>query len=362
MTDKPTISDVAEKADVAESTVSLALNDKPHVSPETRQKVFEAARELDYRPDKAAKNLATGNSDTIGLLIPIELKGVFSSTTEFFQKMISGMHRATREMGMTLSLQIVESEEEANERIKHAAHTGSVSGSVITHPTTDTAYLDTIRKYDYPAVFLGDPVENVPYVDNDNLNVSRVATEHLINHGHERIAMLSGPSHLTVSRNRTLGYRSALEEAGIEFHEELVWETKLHEQSAYETVMEKASDSSFSAMYVSIEVQSVGAIRALRELNMAVPDDVALVVVGESELAKHLSPPITTVDLNTEKLGYLSAKKLINLVREKEDQPQLVVPAELRVRESCGCGNTANENNNSENKGGGNTGVNLNSS
>lgn len=355
MTDKPTISDVAEKADVAESTVSLALNDKPHVSPETRRKVFEAARELDYRPHKAAKSLATGNSETIGLLIPIELKGVFSSTTEFFQKMISGMHRASREMGMTLSLQIVESEREANERIKYAARTGSVSGSVITHPTTDTAYLDVIREYNYPVVFLGDPVDNAPYVDNDNLNVSRVATEHLINHGHERIAMLSGPSNLTVSRNRTLGYRSALEEAGIPFREELVWETELHEQSAYEKVMTKAPDRSFSAMYVSIEVQSVGAIRALRELNMEVPDDVALVVVGESELAKHLSTPITTVDLNTEELGYLSAKKLINIVRGKENQPQLVVPAELMIRESCGCGATERK----HDKGGGSAGLSL---
>jgi LacI family transcriptional regulator len=354
MSDKPTISDVAKKAGVAESTVSLALNDKPNVRDETKQKVFEAAQELDYRPHKAAKSLATGKSDTIGLLIPIELKGVFSSTTEFFQKMISGMHRAAREMDMTLSLQIVESEEEANERIKYAARTGNVSGSVITHPTTEKSYLNAIREYDYPAVFLGDPVENSPYVDNDNLNVSRVATEHLINHGHERIVMLSGPSHLTVSRNRTLGYRSALEEAGIPFREDLVWETELHEQSAYETVMKKASEYSFSAMYVSIEVQSVGAIRALRELGMEVPEDVALVVVGESELAKHLSTPITTVDLNTEKLGYLSAKKLIKLVKGKEDQPQLVVPADLRIRESCGCGK-----NNEKNKRGDRTGMDL---
>ncbi|MFP4136083.1 MAG: LacI family DNA-binding transcriptional regulator [Candidatus Acetothermia bacterium] len=354
MSNKPTISDVAERAGVAESTVSLALNDKPHVSSETRQKVFKAARELDYRPHKAAKSLATGNSETIGLLIPIELKGVFSSTTEFFQKMISGMHQATREMDMSLSLQIVESEEEANDRIKYAARTGGVSGSVITHPTTDTAYLDVIREYDYPAVFLGDPVESVPYVDNDNLNVSRLATEHLLEHGHERIAMLSGPSHLTVSRNRTLGYRSALEEAGIPFREELVWETELHEQSAYETVMAKAPECSFSAMYVSIEVQTAGAIRALRELNKAVPKDVALVVVGESELAKHLSTPITTVDLNTEKLGYLSAKKLINLVRAEENQPQLVVPAKLIIRQSCGCGRSGGEN-----KRGDKTGIDL---
>jgi len=339
MADRPTIDDVAEKAGVAASTVSLALNNKPHVSQKTREKVLEAARELEYHPNTAARSLATGRSKTIGLLIPIDLKSVFSST-EFFQKMISGMHRGAGEMGMTLSLQIVESEEEAIERIEYAARTETVSGSVITHPSNSMPYLDVIHEFDYPVVFLGDPVENEPYVDNDNLNVSRMATEHLIGHGHEKIAMLTGPEKFTVSRNRTLGYRSALEEAGISFNGSLVWESELNEQSAYETVMARAPNNQFTAMYISVEVQAVGAMRALRELNMEVPDDVALVVVGESELAKHLSSPLTTVDLNTEKLGYLSAKKLIKIIKCEEEEPQLIVPADLRIRESCGCKTT----------------------
>ena len=339
MSKEPTIDDVAEKAGVAASTVSLALNNKPNVSSETRDKVLEAARELDYHPHTAAKNLATGRSETIGLLIPIDLKSVFSST-EFFQKMISGMHRAAGEMNMSLSLQIVESEAEAIERIKYAARSRSVSGSVITHPTTEMPYLEVIRKYDYPVVFLGDPVENLPYVDNDNLDVSRMATEHLLEHGHRKIAMLSGPDEFTVSRNRVLGYRSALEAAEIQFRKELVWESKLNEQSAYETVKRLAPEHDFTAMYVSVEVQAMGALRALRELDLTVPDDVALVVVGESELAKHLSSPLTTVDLNTEELGYLSAKKLIKLINKEEDLPQLIVPVELKIRKSCGCEKT----------------------
>lgn len=341
MSDKATIEDVAQKAGVAPSTVSLAINGKPHVSPETRKAVIKAARDLNYQPHSAAKSLATGQSETIGLLIPIELKSVFSST-EFFQKMISGMHRAAGEMNMTLSLQIVESEDEAIERIKYAARSDSVSGSVITHPTSSMPYLEVIREYDYSVVFLGDPVENVPYVDNDNIKVSRLATEHLISHGHEKIAMLSGPGRFTVSRNRLMGYRSALEETGLPFREELVWESDLNEQSAYETVLNNAPTEDFSAMYVSVEVQGVGALRALRELSLKVPDDVALVVVGESELSKHLASPLTTVDLNTERLGYLSAKKLIRIVKGKEEEPQLIVPADLKIRESCGCKQSQN--------------------
>ena len=336
MSDKVTIADVAEKAGVAPSTVSLALNDKPHVSPQTKKDVLKAARELDYHPHSAAKSLATGQSETIGLLIPIELKSVFSST-EFFQKMLSGMHRAAGEMGMTLSLQIVESEEEAIERIKYAARTNSVSGSVITHPTTSMPYLDILKEYNYSTVFLGDPVENLPYVDNDNIDVGRMATDHLLDHGHEKIAMLSGPGKFTVSRNRLMGYRSALENRGIDFDKDLVWESDLNEQSAYEKVLDEATEYEFSAMFVSVEVQAVGALRALRELDITVPEDVALVVVGESELSKHLSSPLTTVDLNTEQLGYLSAKKLIRIVKGEEKEPQLIVPADLKIRESCGC-------------------------
>ncbi len=336
MSEKVTIEDVAEKAGVAPSTVSLAINDKPNVSPETKKKVLTAARELDYQPHTAAKRLATGQSETIGLIIPIELKSVFSST-EFFQKMISGMHKAAAEMGMTLSLQIVESEKEAIERIKYAARSGSVSGSVITHPTTAMPYMDVINKHDYSVVFLGDPLKGAHYVDNDNIKVGKSATQHLLNHGHERIAMLASPGNFTVSRNRLMGYRSALEDNGIRFDADLVWESNLNEQSAYETVLANAPEYEFSAIFVSVEVQTMGTLRALRELELTVPDDIALVVVGESELAKHLAPPLTTVDLNTERLGYLSSKKLINIINGKEKDPQLIVPTDLKVRESCGC-------------------------
>ncbi len=336
MEDKPTIEDVAEEAGVAASTVSLALNEKPHVSPETRKKVLQAARKLDYRPHTAAQSLATGNSDTISLVVPIELKSVFSST-EFFQKMISGMHRATKETGKSLSLQIVESEEEAVERIREVSQTGSVSGSIVTHPTVEMPYLEPIRKYDFPTVFLGDPVEELPYVDNDNIEVSQLATDHLLEHGYQKVAMLSGPENLTVSRNRLTGYRSALEASDISFEEELVWESELHEQSAYEVVLEEAPKHEFSALYVSVEVQGIGALRALRELDLEVPADVALVVAGDSEMAKHLSPSLTTVDLNTESLGYLSAKKLVRMIEGEEELPQLIVPADLKRRESCGC-------------------------
>ncbi len=340
MADGTTIEDVAEVAGVAVSTVSLALNEKPHVSDETRKKVLEAVRKLDYRPHTAAQRLASGNANTISLIAPIALDNVFSAT-EFFQKMISGMHDATREMGKSLSLQIVESEEEAIERIEEVARTSSVSGSIVTHPTVDMPYLDVIREYDFPIVFQGDPVENLPYVDNDNVKVSQMATDHLVEHDHERIAMLSGPGNLTVSRNRLIGYKSSLEKAGIPYVEELVWETGLNEQSAYETVLTKAPEHEFSAIYVSVEVQGIGALRALRELGLSVPEDVALVVAGDSETAKHLSPSLTSVKLNTKQLGYLSAKKLESLIRGEEELPQFIVPSDLKLRESCGCNSRA---------------------
>lgn len=340
MRDNTTIEDVAEEAGVAVSTVSLALNKKQHVTPETRKKVYKAAKKLDYQPHTPAQTLASGYSNTISLVVPIPLRSIFSST-DFYLKMLSGMHRAARETDRSLSLQIVESEEEAIERIKEVARAGRVSGSIVTHPTVDMPYLEVIEEHDFPIVFQGDPVEDLPYVDNDNVRVSEMAMDHLIDHGHEKIAMLSGPEHLTVSRNRLSGYRYSLEKAGITFEEKLVWESELSEQAAYETVLDKATDVEFSAIYVSVEVQGIGTLRALRELDLRVPEDVAVVVAGESETAKHVSPSLTTVNLNTERLGYLSAKKLVNVIEGEEELPQKLVQVDLKIRESCGCNSRA---------------------
>ena len=331
-----TIKDVAKKAGVATSTASMALNNKPSISSETKEIVIKAAQELGYHPTAAARALVQGKPSNLGLLIPVRVDSHFFSTG-FFQKLISGMNRAAKEGGNIISLQVVESREETLDQITKAYKTKNISGSIITHPTKEMPYLDAIEELHYPVVFLGKPPRDFPYVDNDNFEVAKQATKHLIDHGHERIGFLGGPGDLIASGEREQGFRAALEEAEIEVAPDYILHSRHAEQYAYREIMNQGEKLEFSAICISVEEQMAGVHRALRDLNLAIPDDVALVTIGDSHLAKHINPTMTSLDLHTEQLGYLAAKKLNKLITGQEVETREIIEAQLIKRQSCCC-------------------------
>lgn len=331
-----TIKDVADKAGVATSTASMALNNKPTISSETKEIVIQAAQQLGYHPTAAARALVDGKPSNLGLLIPVKVDNLFFSTG-FFQKLISGMSRATKEAGNLISLQVVESREETAEQITRAQRSKNVSGSIITHPTKEMPYLDVIEEYDYPTVFLGEPPREFPYVDNDNFNAAKTATGHLIEHGHEKIGFLGGPNYLIASEERERGYRTALESAGIKVDPEYIWNSQHTEQSAYREIMKMGRKLDFTAICISVEEQMPGVYRALRDLELSIPDEVALITLGDSQLARHINPSMTVLDLHTEKLGYLAAKKLNRIIDGKSESTERRVETDLIKRSSCGC-------------------------
>ncbi|MFW6070945.1 MAG: LacI family DNA-binding transcriptional regulator [Candidatus Bipolaricaulota bacterium] len=334
--DNVTIKDVAKEAGVATSTASMALNNKPTISTRTKETVLEAAQKLGYHPTAAARALVDGKPSNLGLLIPVKVDNLFFSTG-FFQKLISGMSKATKEAGNIISLQVVETREETAEQITRAWKTKNISGSIITHPTTEMPYLDVIEEYDYPVVFLGEPPRDFPYVDNDNFNAAKTATGHLIEHEHEKIGFLGGPDDLIASGARERGYRTAMESAGIKVQHEYIWSAEHTEQSAYQEVMKRGEQLDFTAICISVEEQMPGVYRALRDLELSIPDDVALITLGDSQLARHINPPMTVLDLHTEKLGYLAAKKLNQAINGKQETTRRKVETDLITRSSCGC-------------------------
>ncbi|MBS3788191.1 LacI family DNA-binding transcriptional regulator, partial [Candidatus Bipolaricaulota bacterium] len=288
-----TIKDVADKAGVAVSTASMALNDKPTISSDTKQIVLKVASDLGYHPTAAARALVDGKSNNLGLLIPVKVDSLFFSTS-FFQKLIAGMNKAANEAGNMISLQVVESRDETKRVVTEAHRTKNVSGSIITHPTKEMPYLDVIEEFNYPVVFLGEPPRDFPYVDNDNYQVAKLATEHMIEHGHNKIVFLSGPEELIASEARERGYKAALDQKDIEVKEKLIWRSRHDERKAYQEVMNQATNHDFSAICISVEEQMAGVYRALRDLDKSSPEDVALITIGDSQLAEHMNPGITT--------------------------------------------------------------------
>lgn len=331
-----TIIDVADKAGVAVSTASMAFNNKPSISTKTRKVVLQAAEDLGYHPTAAARALVDGQPNNIGLLVPTRIEDVFFSTG-FFNKLISGMNRAAKETGNLISLQIVDSQREIPDIIKKANRTKNLSGSIITHPRVDMPYINTLTKCHYRVVFLGNPLQDFPFVDNDNVDVARLATTHMIDHGHERIAFLGGPDNLTASRTRKQGYQKALTDAGIAIDANLIWEAKHSEQDAYNTVMKNAPRVEFTAICISVEVQMGGVQRALTDLGFDIPENVALITIGDSHLAEYMEPHMTAVDLHTEQLGYWATKKLNQLIQGEDVCQKKIIGADLIIRRSCGC-------------------------
>ena len=332
----PTIRDVAKHAGVSVSTASLALNGKPGVSSETRARVLKAALELDYHPHAVAKNLADGRTRTIGLINPITIEHLFSSSG-FFMRLIQGMHQAAGEYDYSVFLLISETEEEALERMRKALQRRSGDGLVITNPSLASPYLQLLEGRRIPYVFVGRPPRSdALYVDNDNVEIGRLGTQHLIELGHRRIVFLSGPARFTHCQDRLLGYQAALRGAGIEFSEELVWYVEQSEEAVYRTVREKASRHNLSAIFATSGIHAVGAVRALRDMGLSVPEDVAVVCVEDTELTRYFIPPLTAVDLHSYWLGYWAAKLLIRSIEGEDPGRPILIPGELVVRASSG--------------------------
>jgi len=343
-----TIRDVAKRAGVSVSTASLALNGKPLVSDETRQKVLKAAEELNYHPNAVAKSLADGRTRTLALFIPVTLEHLFSSAG-FFGGLLKGMHRAALEQGYHISLHVVESEDEAAEQIRGLIRSGRSDGLIITNPTVQPPYLSELREVDLPVVFIGRPLDkNFPYVDNDNVEVGRLGVRHLIESGHERIVFLNGPSRFTFSLDRLEGYRRELVAAGLAYDEALVWSSSLTEEHAYTTVLSALEAGlEFTALFATSDIQAVGALRALREVGLAVPEDVAVLAVNNTALTRYYAPPIAAIDLHEAQLGYKSVQLLFQELhdRNKGTRPAPIegttrsatVPCTLVPRPSCGC-------------------------
>ena len=306
------------------------------MSSETRAKVLKAALELNYQPHAAAKNLADGRTRTIGLINPITIEHLFSSSG-FFMRLIQGMHQAAAEYDYSVFLLVSETEEEVLERMRKALQRRSLDGLVITNPSLASPYLKLLEGRHIPYVFVGRPPrDGALYVDNDNVAIGRLGTQHLIGLGHRRIVFLSGPSRFTHCQDRLLGYQAALREAGIGFSEELVWYVEQSEEAVYRTVLEKAPRHAFSAIFATSGIHAVGAIRALRDLGLSVPEDVAVVCVEDTELTRYFIPPLTAIDLHSYWLGYWAAKLLIRSIEGEDPGRPILIPGELVVRASSG--------------------------
>ena len=324
-----TIRDVAERADVSVASVSRVLNGAGPVTEATRNKVLKAAAALQYVPHSGARSLSTSKTQTIGVILP-DLYG------EFFSELIRGMDLAARSLGYHL---IVSSSHDDAEEASAAIRSmrGRVDGLIVLSPHLDAANLAAGLAGRTPILLMnGAGGENRASIVVDNHGGAVQAVEHLIATGRRRIAHISGPTGNLEAETRLAGYMQAMARAGLPTTVVEGAFTQASGQAAGAALA--AGDTRPDAVFAGNDNMAVGAMLALQDAGLRVPEDVAIVGFDDVPLASLVRPALTTLRINIAETGRSALERLVRMITAAgeavADTACEVVRPELVVRPS----------------------------
>jgi LacI family transcriptional regulator len=330
--------DVAKRARVSRTTVSFVLNEVPGVSisEATRQRVRDAAKALNYFPNAAARRLVSGKSNTLGLILSQSPEQVFADA--FLPQVILGVEQAAMEQGYHVLLKPVSPEDPSGyTRLIKESH---VDGILLSGPRQGDHEIYRLHREGVPIMLMGQlPDTDIPFVDVNAAAGAETAANHLIACGHRRIALITNaPLSYTSAQQRRSGYITALTKAGIPVETSLIKEGAYTPASGFRAMQELLeSQSRPTAVFIASDVVAIGALLAIKNAGLHVPQDLAVVGFDDIPLAEYLDPPLTTIRLPAYGLGWAAGERLIRLIRgEGLDQHDVLVESELIVRASSG--------------------------
>jgi LacI family transcriptional regulator len=324
-----TLEAIARAAGVSPSTVSRILNGTARVVPAKQQAVEQAIARFNYRPNVLARGLASGRTETIGVLTQ-------AVSSPFYAEWLRGIEEALYEPGFTPIF--VSSRWNLNDERARLEQfiARRVDGIILLHAQLDEPTLSDYARH-APMLVLGRSVQNSASLAGlpiDNMQGARDATRHLIEQGHREIAFIAGPSSHEDAIERLDGYRVALEEAGIGFDADLVEQGDYLETGGV-TAMERlmARHPSFSAVFCANDQTAYGARLAMFRRGVRVPEDVSLVGFDDLPTSSYMTPPLTTVRQPTYEIGRLAAQGIVQMIR-KQSIALSPIPLTLVTRET----------------------------
>ncbi len=343
MVKRVTLKNIADTLNLSMMTVSRALNNKPNVDEETKEKVVRTARELGYFPNQIAKSLVIAKTHTIGVMVP-------EITHSFFPEAIKGIEEVVYKEGYNIIL--THSAEDAKREISAIETLASrrVDGILASVAESDTEYkiYKQVINMGLHVVFFDRCVYNIGascVSINDEESAFKI-TEHLINHKYKRIAHLSGPKSISIAKERLKGFLKALKKYKIVYDNRLIIEAGFHETGGYNAMnklLELPKKDWPRAVVAVNDPAAFGAMKAILEKGLRIPEDIALVGFSDDIRAELMPIPLTTVKQHAYEVGKAAAQKLIaHIQNKKESVENLIVKSELVIRNSCGCNDYKN--------------------
>jgi LacI family transcriptional regulator len=328
---KVTIKDIAQKAGVANSTVSRVLTNHPSVDPNTRARVKQIIKELGYRPSGIARGLVTGQINVVSLIIG-DIRNPF----------YAGLTRAIKDILNKEGYMVVVSDTDYDAE-KEAAHIQLASqygfaGVIMVTALETKALISKIKTLDCPVVLLNRYLPSVvtDVVSVDNFQGGYLATEHLIKLGHKNIAHLAGVKNSTVVMDRIKGYAEALKDYGLEFNENNITYGDLKKESGYQyTELLLNQKKEATAVFCSNDLMALGLIEAMLKKGVSIPNQLSVVGYDDIDMATMAKVELTTVRQPQYEMGQAAAEILLERIQGKStSNKRIIFTPELIVRES----------------------------
>jgi LacI family transcriptional regulator len=328
----PTIYDVAREAGVSYSTVSRTLSGYEFVKPSTREKVLQAAEKLGYVPNQQARSLAGGRSNLVGVLVP-------AVSNNYISEILRGIDEKLAESSYNLILYTTHRHQGKESSYVASIMNGAADGLLLVVPLISTSYLDVLREQDFPYVLIDqiDKTEKSCVVNGTNWQGAYDATKYLLDLGHRRIGFIAGLAGLSSAAERLDAYTTALSDHGISLCSELLTKSDFRESGGYIAAQKLlALPERPTAIFASNDLSAFGAIEAIREHGLRIPEDVSIVGFDDTPQASIVYPKLTTVHQPLAQMGREAVTILLENMKNRTNEiRQVTLETRLIIRDSC---------------------------
>lgn len=339
-----TLQSISKQLNLSETTVSRALNgksEKYRISNKTTKLVLETAKALNYEPNQLARGLRLRKTNTIGIIIP-------DITNPFFSKIVRWIEKAARDSGV--SILISDSNEKTeNEKLSVQSFANrKIDGLIISPVGEESEHLVKVGEKNIPIVLIDRFLDdlNFPFVGSNNFNGTAEAIDYLIINGHKKIGFIQGTYNTSVNRERVNGYIHSLNKNNIPLDTGLIVGNSFEEENGYlETKLLLNSPKEITAIFAASNLIALGAIKAINEENLKIPEDISIISFDDQPYSDYLSTPMTTVAQQSKEIGTIAFKLLADMIKTKRLNSinKIQLPTKLIIRKSVKNNNKQNQ-------------------
>lgn len=339
----PTLESIAKELNISVSTVSRVFNgksEKYRISKKTTELVLQTAKKFNYEPNQLARSLRLNRSYTIGLIIP-------DISNPFFARVARYIEKSARDNGYSVIVSDSEEKSEIERSSLQIFTSRKIDGLIISPVGKEAEHLIKARNKNIPIVLVDRyfPDLNLPFVGSDNFKGSFEATNYLIQNGHTRIAFIQGLTNTTVNQERVNGFIKAFKINNIPLDRNLIVGDNFGEENGYvETRLLINRGKRPTALFAASNLISLGALKALYEEKLNVPDDMSIISFDDQTYSNYLATPMTTVAQQSQEIGSIAFKLLMDRIESNRtsESPKILMPTKLIIRKSVKKMNNAN--------------------